>query len=228
MGENSERRDILPYRAQGEGEIELASILTSVIPWAGGPISAVLSGISQEKKWERVKDVLISMGTELEGFKSEVAEKYVRTDQFQELFEKALRQAGNEFYEDKRKAYANFLAQEIKGSGNTYDEGLRILRIIEELQPDHLVMLRAINSEPSPEELNHTIGSPLNTLKGRLLTMTQSHIVNLVDELNDLRIIRLERLSTMMTPQGAADLRSAITPLGQKLLKSTGIEVKNP
>jgi len=69
----------------------------------------------------------------LKDFKSEASEQYVKTEDFEELLENALRKASEERYEEKRRIFANFLIGAIESPGESYDEQIRFLRVLEEL-----------------------------------------------------------------------------------------------
>src|SRR5437667_8877115 len=78
-----------------ERALDVAAALISVVPWLGGPVSQVLSGISIERRMDRVKEVLDGLAQDLRDFHSEASENYVRSDEFQEVSERTLRQAAD-------------------------------------------------------------------------------------------------------------------------------------
>jgi hypothetical protein len=94
---------------------------------------------------------------------------------------------------------------------------VRVLRAIEEIQPAHPQVLLALDSAPDANPTG-IAGSPLQTLSSRLPGIDRDAIIQVVRQLDDLRITSLPQLQTMMTPTGAADLRHAITPLGRSLM----------
>src|SRR5438046_310785 len=94
---------------RGEQALELASIVTSAVPWLGGPLSAVLSGHAFDRKISRVRDVLNGVVIDLHEFKSDVSEQYVRTDEFEDLLDAALHKAAEERNEARRKIYRHFI-----------------------------------------------------------------------------------------------------------------------
>lgn len=195
-----------------------ASLAASALPYVGGPISNILSGIGNRRRINRIHGIIDQLALELQDFKSEVAEKYVQTDEFEELLEKILQQASNERNERKRQFYSQFLLNDIKSPGQSYDEKIRYLRTLEELQPDHLKVIQAIAMKPSSIEGSLLTSSPSQTLKIRLPNMDEEHIKNMVAELNDMRLTRLDNLNVMMTPTGASDLSSSITDYGRRFL----------
>jgi hypothetical protein len=196
--------------------LEVVAFVTSGVPYLGGPISNILSGVATARKLNRVQEVLKILAEDLKGFKSETTDRYVKTEDFEELLERTLRQVADERSEEKRRLYAAFLRDDIKSPTRTYDENMRFLRIMEQLQLDHLLVLKALGAEP--EANPGMMGSPNQTLSKRLPHMNETYISELVSELNDMRITNLGNLKVMMTGHGAADLRHSITPYGRRFV----------
>lgn len=212
-----EEKSILPTTTKRESVLEIASAVSSVVPWLGGPISQVLSGMSLGRKMERVREALEGIAEELKDHEAQTSKEYVRTDDFQELSEKTLRSIAEERNEGKRKLLRSFLENEIKFPGKSYDEQMRIFRVLEQLQPDHIRIIGALIQEPRPA--SGGMGSPINTLSRRLPGMPREHIEDLVLQLNDLRLIKLTSLNTMMTSYGAENLKGSLTSFGREFLK---------
>ena len=82
---------------------------------------------------------------------------------------------------------------------------------MEELQPEHLRVLKALSQPPKP--VNGIMGSPISTLKGRLPDFSENQIEERIQQLNDLRVTNMTSLKTMMTPQGAENLTHAVTAI---------------
>jgi hypothetical protein len=179
----------------------------------------VLSGVATGRRLGRVREVLEGVAEDLRHFKSEVSENYVKTDEFHELLENTLRRAADERAEEKRRLYRAFLTKAITSGAAAYDEQISVLRVLEQLQVDHVRVLGALLSQPRPEEELGTMGSQLQTLVRRLPGLTREHIERLVGELNDLRLTNLRSLHTVMTAHGAENLRHALTPLGSRFVE---------
>jgi hypothetical protein len=201
-----------------ENALDVAAAVASLAPWVGGPVSVVLSGMSFSRKLERVKDVLTHMAQDIRDVKEEASHKYVRSDDFEEILEKTIRQVADERNEVKRKAYASFLANTIRSPGQSYDELLRILRIMQELQPDHIRILKALMEEPD-ENTNIYIGSISGTLQKRLPDMNQERIEDLCQQLTDMRVASLDNINAMMTGRGAEELRGRVTSYGKSIIR---------
>lgn len=214
--ESDTSRDLVPRSTPVETGLDIAAVVTSIVPWLGGPVSAVLSGVSFGRKMDRVREVLGQVAESLRGLQDEVSEEYVRTEDFEELLERTLRLAADERNEQKRRIYADFLAGAVKSPGEPYDEQLRFLRTLEEMQPDHLLVLQALTS--APEGGDGLAGSPEQTLMKRLPGMEASRIEDLVAQLNDMRVTNLTSLKAMMTFRGSQELRGTITAYGHRFV----------
>lgn len=212
-----EHKELIPAATKGETALDIAAFVGSAVPWIGGPVSNVLGGMSLGRKLGRVRDVLEGVAADLAEFKSEVSEEYVRTEEFEDLLEQTLRRAAEERNAAKRRMYRAFLTDTIENPGAAYDEQLRLLRTFEELQPDHLWVLKAVSQEPNPDP--GMMGSPIQTLGERLPECDAARIEDLVAQLNDMRVTNFGSLQVMMTGRGAADLRHVITEHGQRILR---------
>ena len=80
--------DLLPISTPDENAYDAASMILSAVPhWIAPPISAFFQGKSLDRKMKRVKKVIEEMTKEIGDFKTLVSEKYLQTDDFQDLFE---------------------------------------------------------------------------------------------------------------------------------------------
>ena len=208
---------LIPASTPGETALDVAAFVGSAIPWIGGPVSNVLGGISMGRKLARVREVLEGLVEDLAEYKSDVAEDFVKTEEFEELLEQTLRRAADERNDEKRRIYRAFLTDAIESPGQPYDEQIRFLRTLEELQLDQLRVLRALSQAPDPN--SGMMGSPIQTLRQRLPGLEETRIEELVAQLNNLRVTNMTSLKTMMTGHGAANLQHAVTQYGQRFLQ---------
>lgn len=215
-GQADEPHELIPAFTSSEAALDTTAALSSMIPVLGGPISSVLSGLSQDQKMARVNEVLWGLANEIRHL-SEESENYVKSEDFQELLEETLRRVHRERSEEKRRTYRDFLVGAVQSPGEPYDEQVRFLRVLEELQSDNIRVLRAVIQEPNPNP-PYSIGSIGRTLKERLPDMEDSSIADLVAQLNDLKITNMP-LGGMMTAAGAQDLRGRLTPFGRRFVR---------
>ncbi|MEK7281120.1 MAG: hypothetical protein AAB037_02050 [Chloroflexota bacterium] len=217
------RLDKLPARTTAEIALDLGSLLASAIPsWLGGPISNALGGVSAGRKFNRVREVIEGLAEDLRDFKSEVSENYVKTEDFEELWEKVLRQAANERSEEKRRILKDFLVGAIKSPGEEpYEEQIRVLRSLEEIQPADIVVLRAIIQQPNPDP-DLYVGSHKHVLAQRLPGTPMEHIMERIEQLQRLGIINPPGIGAAMTGSGAEQMAHWVTPYGQRLIRFIG------
>ena len=208
--------EVFPAATNMESTIDVLSFVGSAVPWIGGPVSNVLNGMSLGRKMGRVGEVLQGLSKDIENLESEVSKNYVKTEEFEDILEQALKRVGEERNEDKRKIYRAFLSDAIISPGESYDDQLRVLRTFEELAPDHLHVLKALMQEP--DQNPGSMGSPNQTLNERLPSIEQNRIEDIVNQLNDMRVTNLTSLKVMMTGHGAQNLRHSLTPYGQRII----------
>jgi hypothetical protein len=210
--------DLLSQSTRGENALDVAAAVVSIVPWLGSPLATVLSGMSSSRKMRRIGDVIARVSAEVKELRTEAQKTYVRSEDFEELLEQTLRAAADEKSEEKRQIYGDFLAGAVNSPGEpAYEEQIRILRTLEQLQPDHMRLIRALAKTPDSTKSGYT-GSPIETIVERLPGMPEARIDDLVQQLNDLRITNTGQLRTMMTWSGAQNLRSRITPFGERFL----------
>jgi len=212
-------KELLPVTTPKETITDIAVVVASVVPWIGGPVSAVLAGISLNRKIDRIREVLTDMANQIKDVKSEATEKYVQTEDFQDLLEKTLRLAADERVEEKRKAYAAFLANDIRSPGQSYDEKFRILRTLEEIQMDHVSVLKALLQEPDYGSITSNIGSVRQTLEKRSPGIAGDKIKDLIEQLADMKLTNSIGLTIMITARGAEELQQLVTPYGRRFIE---------
>lgn len=205
------------FSTPGETALDVAAFVGSAIPWIGGPVSNVLSGFSTGRKISRVREIFEDLVIDLAKVKSDASKEYVKTEEFEELLEQTLRRAADERNEEKRRIYRAFLTDAIECPGEPYDEKIRFLRTFEELQLDHLKVIRALSQPPGQN--SGISNSFLQTLRKRLPEFEDTHIEDLVTQLKDMRITNLTKLKVYMTSHGAENLQGSITQFGERFLK---------
>jgi hypothetical protein len=141
-----------------ETALDLAAVLSNFTPGLGGAVSNVLGGMGVGRKLDRVNEVLQGLADELRDVKSAASEKYVKTDEFEELLEKVLRKAADERSEQRRQLLKSFLVGAIVHPGGLYDKQRRVLRLLDDVEPDHMLVLRALSQPPTPAEMDGMMG----------------------------------------------------------------------
>ena len=211
------RRDITTGAPQSEMWLSAGAALVSVVPWLGGPLSNVLSGYSQSRKFNRIKEVLEDLSEELREFKSNASEEYVKTEDFEELLEQTLRRVADERQSDVRVLYGRFLGRAIRDATDDYDSQFEVLKAIERLRSGHVAVLGALMEGPGSVGPFSHASSHMQTIVVRT-GLDRESIRSFVDDLNHWRLTKLDGLHTMMTARGAASLQHTVTPLGRTVL----------
>lgn len=214
MTEN--RNELMESSTKVETAIDIASFVSSAVPWIGGPVSNVLGGMSLGRKLKRVSEVLESLAADIKNLESEVSKSYVETEEFEDMLEQTLKRVGEERNEEKRHLYKEFLSDAIEHPGEPYDQQTRILRTFEEINPNHIFVLKAMSQEPEADP--GMMGSPIQTLRNRLPEFDEKQIDESVNQLNDMRVTNISNLRIMMTGQGASDLRHFVTDYGKRVV----------
>ena len=132
-GREDDYPDVLPEESRAEAAAESLALVAVFIPGLSGAVANVLGGWSAARKYERVREVLEGLALRLANLRSEVTEEYVRSDEFEDLLDQTLRRVATERHASKRQLYREFLVGAISKPGD-YDEQLRVLRTLEELQ----------------------------------------------------------------------------------------------
>jgi hypothetical protein len=201
--------------------IDAGGAIAAAVPWIGGPVPAVLSGIGQQRKLNRIQEVLDKLAEEIKDLDSDISKNYVRTEDFEELLEQTPRRAADERHEEVRELYVQFLRQAIAQPGDEYDEQLAVLRALEGVRANHLAVLRATLQEPGPEAHRKYMGSPIQTLRERT-GFDDATVQRAVAELNTLRLTHFQGRQTMMTGHGSEALSHNVTALGRSVLNDIG------
>ena len=201
--------------------IAATAVLVSLVPWLGGAVSNVVSGYGQTRKLDRIHELLDGLASRLSNFESDVAQEYVKTEDFEELLERTLRRAADERNADVRSLYLEFIHRAIVKPGDEYDDQVEGLRAIGTLRGIHVSVMRALREEPSPDSDRKFSGSPSQTLQTRT-GLSSDRIEAAVRRLNDLRLTNLEGLKVMMTGRGSESRQHTVTPLGRRVLGYIG------
>ena len=219
MGDSEAEVPNLGASDTGDQVALAVSTVASLVPVLGGAVSNLINGYANHRQQQRVAEVLIGLSQRIRDTQSRVDEEYVRSEDFEDLLGEALQRAARERSEDKRRIYRDFLASDMTAPAGSYDEKLRFLRTLEELQPDHLRVLKALMADDDQAASGSGIGSQIQTLQERLPGIGRDQILELVDQLNRMALTNMQSLMTIMTASGARRLSHAITPYGQRFVR---------
>src|SRR5687767_11990827 len=122
---------------------EVIALYTTIVPVLGDVVSHVVSGWTSERKRARIREVFLDLYERLRMLRAQLNEHYVGTDDFEDLLDQTLRRVAFERHEAKRRLYREVLVGAATGKGS-YDHNLRLMRAVEQMQPAHFLILRAL------------------------------------------------------------------------------------
>jgi hypothetical protein len=197
--------------------LSLVTLLSSAIPVFGGAVGHVFSEWAAARRAQRLREVLTGIVDDIKALGVRVHEEYVRSDEFEDLLDQTLRRVATERYEEKRRVFRAFLLGAITTPAD-YDEQVRILRTIDQLQAAHLTVIRAV-MEPPARNNEASIGRSFGqVLMRRIGGMQRARIDELVEQLNDLKILNMS-IHGMMSGSGAENTAATVTPYGQRMVR---------
>jgi hypothetical protein len=216
MGKDRPGPDDLALPDPVDDYLSLLTMLSSTIPVLGGVVGQVFSEWAAARRVQRLREVLTGIADDVKALGAQVHEEYVRSDECQDLLDQTLRRVAAERHEEKRRVFRAFLLSAITAPAD-YDEQLRILRTVDQLQVAHLKVIRAV-MQPPDTKTNLYAGSFGHVLQRRIGDMSRERIVDLIEQLNDLKIVAMH-VHTMMTGHGAENTAATVTPYGQHVVR---------
>lgn len=199
-----------------------AEALAGMVPVLGSPLQAYINEASTKRRAERLKELFLALKDDLDGIKDRLASEYLRTDDFTELLEETLRRVASERDDEKKRIYKNILVGIIEHQDvRAYNEQLRYLKMLENLERAHIAALRAIMVKPTREQLlrwSGFAGFKMHTLEERLPGIPPHSIQDLVSDLNRVGLTHIENLHSVTSPISARDLSGGLTPFGERFV----------
>ncbi len=222
MAELDQSHPLVPRDPSYEDDVETTALLSTLIPIFGGFISNILNGVVAGRRRQRVLESLSEIVIWLENVDfrvSDSAKEYIRTEDFEELLTETLERVSREHNEERRRLYGLFLVGSITSPEEPYDDQLRFLKTIDELQRAHLIVLRAYAEEPDPNPgRTGTITQTLTKRIGNQINLDGSMLSEFVVHLHRLDLISDGTIGGTMTGVGAEQLDSRITGYGKRFM----------
>jgi hypothetical protein len=218
----TEPEELLPAMTREEKVLDTVGTVTSMVPLLGAPVSAILLGLSGDRRFDRVRACLVELAERI-GDLDEDQQSFFRSEDFEDLLVETTQRVWAERSETKRRVYRDFLLDAIANpTAELYDERLRFLRVIEQVQEAHIEVLRAILQAPNPNTTT-TMGSRSTTQLSRLgwgdAYSPRARLADLLQQLRDIRIVEASGFTGMVTGAGSEDTRSLVTQFGQRFTR---------
>jgi hypothetical protein len=193
--------------------------LVSFIPGIGGAIGSILSDTLADRKEQRISELLSELKTEIDAQKESVNESFISKGDFLDIFEATVNKVANERSEQKRIAFRNILLTGILSTQYSYDDVEFQMRILEQLNQDHILLLRLFKT-PKNFVTEDKDSYKSNTLLRLFRQILPNWDVDYIfDSLNDLQNMRLiesitSNWQTMMTSVTLETLEGKLTSKG--------------
>ena len=215
---NNKTPDLMPI-TRGERFAELSAIVSSAAPWIGGPISGIIGGIATDLKIKRVTKFVKDVLDYVDKLHTQEAEEFVKKEDFVDIFDKTSQAVANERHETKRDLFANYILNNIAAPELSYDLRLKCLRLLEQINTQHLDLIEALLRKPTTNEINMSLGAPSTTIERRAPHL-RDNLLAIIHETNTLGLtdIKDNYLNVNMTGSGAANLEHGVTTLGRDLV----------
>jgi len=193
--------------------------LAQSIPVFGAFAAAVLEEYVASQQADRVAAFLEVLSTDLHQLGDRMDREFVRTDEFEGLFEDVVERVRSRRSEGKRREYAAAIANATTTARPTEDERFRMIDTLDALRTSHLRLLAVIASTTSvPPQLHGTMAGGINLVLNLVLPGVPEEAYR--RDWADLTQHGLAQSypSGTMTIQGLGNLSARLTPLGQRFV----------
>lgn len=206
---------------QGENLIQTVEALVQLVPVVGGILGTYIGDSLNQTYQKRLDTLLQSLVHDLSHTQRKMNTEFVKSDDLPELFGEIIPRVQKERNKEKRHYYKNILRGAILNKDiDPYDTSMKYVRTLEDLQPVHIAVLRAVAIELPDEELlrrdRSAGGFMMNTLNERLPEIPKSQFPEILEDLNLARVtnFRVGSLMLGMNGSSAANLRARMTEYG--------------
>ena len=190
--------------------------IASCIPIIGGVGTSIWSDISADRKAQRLKVFLNDLDNELKKNTARINNDLVSKEDFVDVFEMTAKKIAVERSEEKREAFKNILLNGILTPNHTYDELENQIRILDQLNSDHIIVLKIFSSKKEVSGANTFHKFFKEILPGWEFDYIKDHL----GDLENLRLIDniIGNFQTMFTIVNFETVRSRLTSRGISFL----------
>lgn len=215
--------------------VNLVKAAISGIPTIGGPLGSLVNDYIPNKKLERLLDFIKQLSENIERFKDEINEDFVRTDEFAYLFEQTYNLVLENYQKEKLEFLMALLVNSLRGRDLKADTMEYYLKKIETLSPLHLGMLRFLSF---PVDCFAEIGIKPENVKGYNFSRTLQTYFNEVPldvlkgifgDLYQMGFTNTDRniFGSMTAGSGVDIISGRVSPLGKDFMDFCTIKLKN-
>ena len=200
-----------------------ATSLISAVPVLGVPIAQLTNAHLMDRKQKRLAEGIDGLREGLRDLEDKVSEDYVRTEDFEELWEQTWRRIVGERKDGIRSRYVKFLCHVLTHPGGDYDSQEEVLQSMGNIRDNDVAVLKAMAQEPTHEESSIWASSPGQVLAGRT-GLDASSVQESAEKLHMAGMTNTPDVGVLMTGSGATHLQGRVTSLGTRFMESIGPE----
>lgn len=201
--------------------------LVSLYPFGGGAVASLINDYIPKSREKRTIDFLTKVAEDLESLKAQIDTNYIKSEEFEYLFQKAWKVAVEHYQEEKIEGFRAILLNSAIGKEATGDDRDLFINILNELTGYHFEMLKVFKNpiEWNKKNNNKVKGGSMMVSLNQILRecfpeWDEERIVIILDDLYNKKLctIASDRIKTMMTGGGIEKLNNALTPFGKRFI----------
>lgn len=170
MSTGQEKNEIdLRKETLSEAGLEALAKVTAAIPVIGGAISSAASGAATGRKMGRLFDAVSALDHEIDDILAQFDDVYVHSEDFEEMAGEIFGRIRDAHSIDRRRMLLNFFENDcVIGGTIEYDQKIKLLRLVDEVEPQLLIVLDAMMRPTLESESASMMGSVAGTIQKKL------------------------------------------------------------
>jgi hypothetical protein len=218
----SDRADTLHDTPAVDHALVAGIAALNLVPVVGGVVATFISEYVPRRKQTRLVGFVQDLAREYEAERDRIDQEFVRTSEFERMFEDALDRVGSVRNEDKLGFWAALLAGVATHDRPAERDRERLIETLDSIRRPHLRLLHVIatTSEPRP---GLYAGGVSDTLSWKMPDVPNEEARRDWGDLARLDLVG-DYPSGTMTAQGAGNLVARLTPFGREFVKTLRLE----
>lgn len=190
-------------------------------------MAAIAEGIIRRRQNKRLNEFLLKIADDLKRLENHLHEEFMRTEEFQDLFEDIVSKAAEARQQAKLDALRAIFLNTILSDRPDYDEAAEVAALVDSFQERHVILLRIL-ADPlrADREMGRPVGeggglaTSINQILKRLLPeWDDDQIERTWQDLLSRQIHRTPGTKATMTDSGVHQLENRLAPFGSKVVR---------
>ena len=201
--------------------------LISAYPFGGGIIASLISDYIPKSRERRTLEFLQQVAQDIENAKERINNDYIRSEEFEYLFQKAWRVAIENYQKEKIEGFRAILINSALGKEASPEDKDLFINILNDLTGYHFQMLKVFQNpiDWNTKNGNMVQGASYMTSLNQIFNQCfpgwgDDRLVFILDDLFNKKLctISSDRLKTMTTGGGIEKLNHALTSFGRRFI----------